>query len=260
MPLIRDSRHSPADLKRWGQVERIASVNVALKSFRNHVTRATTALVNFTGSSQCYCGVSWGKDSVVVADLVSRNCPRIPLVWVRVSPVENPDCFRVRDEFLRSHNVNYHEVIIECPRDALGYNLRGTREQGFAQAAKQFGQRHISGIRGDESANRARRMQHWGESSKNTCAPIGRFDGTDVFTYLLSRGLPIHPAYAFTLDGILDPVRIRVATIGCRETDSERGRRGDGHGRHEWEQRYYGQFIRTNRTQGAHWPKWETTR
>ena len=244
MSLIRDTRHSPEDLRRWAQLERTASVNTDLKSFRNHVTRATTALVNFTGFGQCYCGVSWGKDSVVVADLVARTCPRIPLVWVRVSPVENPDCFRVRDEFLKLRQVNYHEVIVDCPRDKLGYNLRGTLEQGFEQAAKQFGIRHISGIRGDESANRARRMKHWGESSKTTCAPIGMFDGMDVFTYLLSRGLPVHPAYAFTLDGALDPIRIRVATIGCRETDEERGRRGDGHGRHEWEQRYYRDHIR----------------
>lgn len=242
--LISDPRHTPEDLARWQHIVRTAEVNATLKAFRNHVTRATTALVNFTGSGNCYCGVSWGKDSVVVADLVARICPRIPLVWVRVSPVENPDCFRVRDEFLKQRVANYHEIVIECPRDELGYLLRGTLEQGFARAAKQFGQRHISGIRGEESANRARRMNHYGESSKNTCAPIGRWDGMDVFTYLLSHGLPIHPAYAFTMSGILDPQRIRVATIGCRETDVERGRRGDGHGRHEWEQTYYRDHIR----------------
>jgi phosphoadenosine phosphosulfate reductase len=133
---------------------------------------------------------------------------------------------------------------MKAPRDEFGYVLRGTLEQGFTEAAKRFGVRHISGIRGDESADRARRMAHWGESSKNTCAPIGKFDGTDVFTYLLSNRLPIHPAYAFTMNGILDPQRIRVAAIGCRETDIERGRRGDGHGRHEWEQRYYSDHIR----------------
>lgn len=246
MPLIADPRHSREDLARWRQVERTASVNVDLNAFRNRMTRATTALVNFTGAGGCYAGVSWGKDSVVVADFVFRLCPRIPLVWVRVSPVENPDCFRVRDEFLKDRTgANYHEIVVDCPVDSHGYVLRGTLEEGFRRAGAKFGARHISGIRGEESATRAMRMNHWGESSKNTCAPIGSFDGIDVFTYLLSRGLPIHPAYAFTLDGALDPTRIRVATIGCRDTDTERGRRGDGHGRHEWEQRYYRDHIRS---------------
>jgi phosphoadenosine phosphosulfate reductase len=243
--LIRDTRQTPEDLERWAHVERVASVNVSLKRYRSNVTRAVTSLTGFTGSGSCYCGVSWGKDSVVVADLVARNCPRIPLVWVRVTPCENPDCVRVRDEFLKARpSCNYHELEVKAPRDELGYVLRGTLEQGFSEAARRFGVRHISGIRGDESANRARRMAHWGESTKNTCAPIGKWDGTDVFTYLISNGLPIHPAYAFTRNGILDPQRIRVAVIGCRDTDDERGRRGDGWGRHEREQQYYSDHIR----------------
>lgn len=74
-------------------------------------------------------------------------------------------------------------------------------------------------------------MRRWGESSLNTCAPLGWWSGWDVFAYLVTRGLPIHPAYACTMDGLLEPIRIRVASLG--------GRRGDGMGRAEWERRYY---------------------
>lgn len=52
---------------------------------------------------------------------------------------------------------------------------------------------------------------------------------------LCSRGLPIHPAYGYLMDGILDPRRVRVASLG--------GERGTGWGRREWERRYYGEEL-----------------
>ena len=78
-------------------------------------------------------------------------------------------------------------------------------------------------------------MARWGESTERTCAPLGGWTGADVFAYLHTHRLPVHPAYACSLGGVLDRDRIRVAALG--------GERGRGHGRAEWERRYYGDAM-----------------
>ena len=110
----------------------------------------------------------------------------------------------------------------------------------MAVAAQRYGDRYLSGVRADESAARKRRMKGHGASTKRTCAPIGWWTGLDVFAYLVANDLPIHPAYACTMNGTLDPVRVRVTPIG-----GARGNRpGDERGRSEWEERYYGEELR----------------
>ena len=89
----------------------------------------------------------------------------------------------------------------------------------------------IYGLRADESSGRRQRARFVGESSANTCAPLTWWSGMDVFAYLAANDLPIHPAYAMSRGGLLDPCRLRVAPIGSVE--------GTGMGRREWERHYY---------------------
>lgn len=234
--LIASERHSPDDLRAWERVEYSARTHAQTKRFREHVRRAADALMRFSPSrlSTGYAGVSWGKDSVVLADLICRHAPHVPLVWVRVEPVRNPDCLLVRDAFLRAHqSAHYEEIEIQCEREPEKnwWHVRGTLERGFALAERRFGARHISGIRAEESGTRTMRMRRHGETSANTCAPIGWWSAWDVWAYLTTRYLPVHPAYACAYDGLLDHGRIRVASLG--------GQIGTGHGRAEWERRYY---------------------
>lgn len=235
--LIQSARHSALDLERWQLTEEQARVHAQLRIFERHVQRAQAALLSFTGSDRCYAGVSWGKDSVVLAHLIATLVPRVPLVWVRVDPDYNPDCPLVRDVFLRAHpGVAYDEIIVQ--RSGI-YRAHGTLEAGMRIAAERYGARYISGVRSEESSDRRRRMRSWGEASANTCAPLGWWSAWDVFAYLTTRGLPVHPAYACTMDGLLDPTKIRVSPLG-----GARGQRtGDGMGRAEWEQRYYGREL-----------------
>jgi len=232
--LIDSSRPSDADIVAWQRAVRGFEANGLLQSHINRVFNAEHALRSF-GDSDCYCGVSWGKDSVVVADMVSRIMPNVPLVWVRVSPIENPDCFLVRDSFLSEHSiVNYNEIVLTYSKsDDVG---TGRLADGFNQARAMFGRRYISGVRGDESAARGKRVARWGENTANTCAPLARWSGDDVFAYLVNGKLPIAPAYACTMNGLLDPRKIRIATLG--------GERGNGHGRAAWEWRYYEREMR----------------
>lgn len=164
----------------------------------------------------------------------------VPLVHVVVRPINNPHCLDVRDAFLARWPVRtYHEETVWCRRNQVGdphdiadsWHATGTLEEGFASAARLFGDRYVSGIRGDESGGRRRRMRAYGVATSRTCAPIGHWSARDVFAYLYAHDLPVHPAYAMSMGGALDRDRIRVASLG--------GQRGTGTGRAEWERTYY---------------------
>jgi phosphoadenosine phosphosulfate reductase len=180
-----------------------------------------------------HVGVSWGKDSVVVAHIARRVAPWMPLVWIREEPFRNPDCMAVRDRFLARCPGMYDEIEAWGRRDDAGrWHATGSIEAGFAEAEHRHGGRYVTGIRAEESATRALRCARWGVSSPNTCAPLARWTGVDVFAYLARFDLPVHPAYAMTFGGALERDRVRVSSLGFRK--------GRGHGRHEWERHYYG--------------------
>ena len=241
--LIPSPRHTAEDLGAWRRFEAQAEVHAQLSTFRKHVQHARDAVMHFTGAGACYAGVSWGKDSVALAHLIVSLVPRIPIVAIVRRPYDNPDCALVRDQFLARHpRVNYHEVILDCERSAEvhgGWRVLGSfgngpdsrpKQVGFARASAMFGARYLSGVRGDESSERGKRAAR-GAIYGNSCAPLVRWSGWDVFAYLVSNRLPIHPAYACTIGGHLDPTRLRVGSLG--------GWDGRGHGRAEWERRYY---------------------
>jgi len=197
---------------------------------------AIACIEAFAREGPCYAGVSWGKDSTVLAHLVTMCSVTVPLVWVRVEPIANPDCSLVRDEFLSAHDIEYVELEVWCTWSDGEYHATGTLEQGFAEAGRRYGARHISGVRADESGARKTRMRRHGHNTRRTSAPIGWWTGEEVYAYLYRHALPVHPAYAMSLRGLLDRNRIRVASLG--------GKRGEGFGRAEWEQRYYPDAMR----------------
>ena len=228
MSLIASPRHAIEDLGVWTRAERIDAINArrwAAKLASKAATAAEAARV-FAAADGCYAGCSWGKDSVTLAHILHSHGIAIPIVWVRVDPVENPDCPLVRNAFLARFPVDYHEIAVTHDPKA-----RRTSLPGFEQAASQFGDRHISGVRAQESRARRLRTARWGVSTERTCAPLSRWTAAEVFAYLHTHDLPVHPAYAQSVGGLLDREHLRVGALG--------GSRGTGHGRREWEQRYY---------------------
>ena len=226
--LIASSRHSSVDLETWAMHERTDAVNAESTRLDQKVVEAARAIRYFVDAGgPAYCGVSWGKDSVVVAHLVTAVVRvSLPLVWVRVRGKENPDCPAVRDAFLSSHGAMYEEIEVDAPGRGL------TSSIGFAEARLRHGVRHVSGVRAQESRERMLRSRRHGTSTEATCAPLTWWTSDDVFAYLYREALPVHPAYACSQGGLWERGRIRVGALG--------GERGRGHGRHEWEQRYYG--------------------
>lgn len=233
MPLIQTDRLAPGDLEAW-QVFEAQVRRYALKERRRLARltlRAADAVRAFVDAGPAWCGVSWGKDSVVVADIVQQVAPEVPLCWMRTLTLDAPECRAVRDAFLqRFPSSRYGEYdddgVVEQSADGLVFD-----DAKEWPPAADHGPRYIYGLRADES--RARRLRFWfhGENSKNTCAPISLWSHMDVFAHLLLRELPIHPAYAMSRGGALSPEWLRVAPIG--------GHRGTGMGRRQWEAFYY---------------------
>lgn len=230
--LIASPRHTREDLALWATHER--ADHLLARRLHSKVQRAIDTIRTFA-AEPCYAGVSWGKDSVVLAHLVQRACVAVPLVWVRVEPICNPECAAVRDAYLARYPADYREIESWCRWGDDGeWHASGTLEDGFHQA--NCGTRYLSGVRGDESSGRAKRMRAYGESTANTCAPIGWWSTAEVFAYLTAHDLPVHPAYGYLGGGLYRRDRLRVASLG--------GRRGDGWGRTEWERWYYGDRLR----------------
>jgi phosphoadenosine phosphosulfate reductase len=236
MALIRVPQQSARDIEAW-EAEALADPIVAsTQAHQRKVTRSVEALLKFASGGPCYCGVSWGKDSVCVAHMIGALKLSIPLVSIVGQPVDNPHNALVRDAFLRQHDVDYHEIEAWCRPTSDGqWHATGTLERGFAEARKRFGDRHVSGVRAAESGVRKIRMRTHGISSANTCATVGWWSGADVYAYLHMHDLPIHPSYAMSVGGGIARERLRVAWLTLRH--------GLG-GREDWEERYYGWRLR----------------
>lgn len=225
--LIRVPRLTVADLATWATHERTDAVNAERwrSKLETMAAQATEAIAAWHRDGPGYAGVSWGKDSVVVAHLIVRAGLDVPLVWVRVDGVENPYSPLVRDAFLARWPVRYEEI--EAPAGA-----HRTSAEGFRIAAERFGDRYVSGVRAEESRARRVSLATHGIDTGRACRPIARWSTAQVFAYSQAHGLPLHPAYAMTMGGMLPREHLRVAALG--------GERGRGHGREEWERRYYG--------------------
>lgn len=230
MVLIPSSRHTKADLRLWAEYERADLVH----DLGAKVDRSLQTIAEFD-KGHCYAGVSWGKDSTVLAHLIAISRPEMPVVWHRIEPIKSPECEAVRDHFRRQWPLNYHEIVRWCRRGKDEWHASGTLESAAAEAVARFGERRILGIRADESRERRLTCLINGTSSALSCRPLAWWTVQDIFSYLAQHELPVHPAYAMLGGGRYDRSRLRVASLG--------GKRGDGLGRAEWEREYYGDVL-----------------
>ena len=237
MAIIASARWRPGDREAW---ERRAALDLAYsetREFEDRVDGAEVHLVRFANAhaGALYAGVSWGKDSTALAHMICRLGLEIPLVWVRVNPISNPDCPAVRDEFIQMFprsKRRYHEM----PYRVSAVNHAAHVRRAFADVSKKFGAARVSGVRSEESADRKLRERVWGANAPLASAPFTEWTARDVWAYLAKYDLPIHPAYAMSFAGALDRDKIRVGSIGLRE--------GRGIGRLEWESVYYPEMRR----------------
>ena len=207
--------------------------------------KAVKVIKDFSERKKCYIGVSWGKDSVVIADLAYRNNINLSIIHLYCVPSHNKECDKVRNEFLKIYShANYNEIIVNygnlysmnLPDDIQDKETDKLWRQGFKKAEIKYGENHISGVRGEESGKRTIRMKVHGVESKNTLAPIGYWKNEDVFAYLYKYNLPVHPNYAMLGNGRYKRENIRVAEIGDVS--------GANLHRRQWEKEYYRNELR----------------
>lgn len=212
------------------------------RHFERRLKEARIVVEQFALAGPCYAGVSWGKDSVVLAWLLWECARDVPLVHLRPTN-HNDECDLVRDAFFSRHigqaycelPVDYSAVDRNRPDDEVD---RATNRQWYAaiaEAERRFGARKLLGIRADESSGRALRVWRHGLATARSCSPLGYWSARDVFAALARYELPVHPAYACTGGGRWRRERLRVADLGDT--------RGTGRGRREWEREYYGDVL-----------------
>lgn len=165
------------------------------------------------------CSTSWGKDSVVITDLVQKADPTIPIVWIPALrsdgyTYEAEASFKVRDAFLQKHpNAIYEErpVTIKHPhRDEPGweeYINNPVKQDILSEAVKEP---YISGLRGSESKSRRASINYLGVNTKYTSRPLAFWQAPYIFAYIEKYDLPLHPAYAASFGGQLKREWLRV--------------------------------------------------
>lgn len=231
--LIDSPRITAADQRSWSAGWRLDAIGARSQALVRREEQALRDIEAFLRDGRAYAGVSWGKDSVVLAHLLQRFYGAVELWSVRGEPLTPHECDSVRDAFLVQHAaLRYREEIVWCRRDATGWHATGTMETGFARVCRSAEtERYLSGVRGTESACRKRCMMRYGVSTERTCRPLGNWSGEDVFAYLRKYDLPTHPNYAMSMGGALPRERLRVAWLTLRH--------GQGMGRRQWELAYY---------------------
>jgi phosphoadenosine phosphosulfate reductase len=241
--LIPSPRHTRRDLELWAELEDADRIHAARPQFAARLERSLREIRAFVATRPCHAGVSWGKDSVVLAHLLWLTARHVPLMHLRPSN-HNPDCDRVRDAyFVRFPGQPYEEIAVDyrdVDRTLPDEQVDRLTDQRWYAAIREYeaahGNRHLLGIRSDESFGRRIRTLRWGLSTPRTCAPIAWWTTADVFGYLAKHDLPIHPAYAMLGGGRWPRDRLRVAEIGDTH--------GKGSGRRDWELEFYGDVLR----------------
>jgi phosphoadenosine phosphosulfate reductase len=228
--LIPSHRHRADDLDVWAMRERMDLMQYRTRRMKGLVDAAKARLEAFC-TDRAYIAISWGKDSVVVADIAARMGLGLPLYYYRQVPHANPDCDAVRDACMAlwARPAYLEQSIAATPTDEGWWRPKWAER--LVDVHAQFGERYISGIRGQESGIRRIVQARWGAMTERTCRPITDWREDDVFAYLAGRNLPVHPAYACSYGGMLERRALRVSTIG--------GDNGAGMGRTQWERDYY---------------------
>ena len=238
--LVLSDRLTSYDIKAWKQLEQDDLVCSRVSPSPKKIQKSIQTIRDFIEKGSAYASISWGKDSTVLAHLIAFNKIKIPLVWIRINPICNPDCILVRDAFLKKYDCDYFEEDVNLHPDIEGkYHASNSLELGFANAGKSLNAtRYITGIRGAESGIRKLRQKKYGYETANTLAPITYWSTQDVFSYLAKYDVPTHPAYAMSMGGTIDRNHIRVSSVG--------GKRGSNMGRAEWEKLYYPDILELN--------------
>jgi phosphoadenosine phosphosulfate reductase len=237
--LIESNRVTKTDLAAWDELMYFDIEHSKTRAFENREKLTMSIIKEFIKSRRDYfVAVSWGKDSVVLADMFYRLGAVCKYIYIRNLAREPEGNILVRDKFLESRKLDYKEISYNYSQADSSYFDKNGNPRKWQHTLKELQNEygcHVTGIRYDESAKRKRRYIFMGIETENSFAPFRYFTVKDVFAYLYKHNLPVHPNYAMLGGGRWDKYRIRVAAVGNQE--------GDSMGRAEWEREYYPDIL-----------------
>lgn len=241
MGLIDSPRLTRADRDHWARLTTYDRVLAADPHLDTLADRARHVIAEFAAAGPCYVSVSWGKDSVVVADLAATSGTSIPLVFARARHWETPEVDQVRDAFLATHpDVDYREIefTFRVPlRGEPGFEDGGPGQDALAETLGPVCDRRVSGVRAEESRLRRLSARAHGDATARSCRPILWWNtAAHIFPWLHRRDLPVHPLYAMTVGGAYDRRWLRVHALGCEQPSQSAVY---GKDMETWESRYY---------------------
>lgn len=202
-------------------------LHASLPVFNRKVAKSKRIIEEFLAKCKNpYIAWSTGKDSTAVLGLV-REIANIPAVHID-GGVELPGTKETREKIDNVIHYRTTETFLELA-DKYGLDSKETRKDNFV---KEFEETHsfngvIMGLRKDESVTRRFNSKRGAIYQRKdgfwTCNPILDWNTRDVFAYLFSNNLPIHPHYL--LDGPFDTEERRVGSyVSSRNRGAEYGR------------------------------------
>lgn len=199
-----------------------------MPSFIKKVLDSKVVISEFlTKCSNPYIAWSTGKDSTVVLGLTREVNNDIVAVHID-SGVELPGTDETRSQVNNVIHFKTEQPFLELA-DEFGLDSKETRKSQFVKQLEESYSFNgvIMGLRADESSarkyNAKRGAIYQRKDGMWTCNPILKWSMRDVFAYLLTRNLPIHPHYL--IDGPFSLEHRRVGSyVSSRNRGAEYGR------------------------------------
>jgi len=138
--------------------------------------------------------LSFGKDSMVLVDLMRQIEPQVPAFAV-LADTEFPETLAVKDKTVKDWNVNYSEYVFQNdPAKGMEGCCREVKVEKFKEAVKDL-DCWFSGIRRDEGFTRSDFEFVEEKDGLIKVNPILDFTEKDIWRYTAVYGVPVNPLY-----------------------------------------------------------------
>ena len=200
-----------------------------MSTFIDKVERAKVLIgENTQRYPNCAVAISFGKDSIVLLDLVMKVDPSVP-VFAVLADTEFQETLEFRDQVLAYYTLDYLEYnFVNDPSKGLGDCCRSMKVEAFKNAVKDL-DCWFSGIRRDEGITRADFQPVEEREGLVKVNPILDFTEKDVWRYTALYGLPVNSLYT-----------MGYRSLSCRlcsakeDDESESEREGRWKGTEHW--------------------------
>jgi len=177
---------------------------------------------------------SWGKDSIVVLDLLRRMDIDLPVIWIDI-PFLPDETAEMKEKLEDLWNLNvkaYKSSVASDPERfeklILNPNLPETNPEACCQILKVEPAMEavkdldlnawISGLRGTESESRSHFSKEFEQGEFTKLHPILNWSEEDVWDFIKKNDLPYHPWY----DEGMRSIGCKPCTVPSNPDQSER--------------------------------------